>query len=67
MFDNFNRWLSGNFVCIKCGDHVHLLTFGFGTTICPGCHDGEVPLVRLDKSYTLNRILANITTAHNHR
>ena len=61
MFDNFNRWLSGNFVCIKCGGHVHLLTFGFGETICPGCYDGGSPLVRLDKSYILNRIIKRMT------
>ena len=67
MFDNFRRWLNGEFTCSKCDKRVFALHFGFGETICPGCYKGEVPLVRLDKSYILNRILANIATAHNHR
>jgi len=61
MFDNLKGWLNGEFICSKCGKRVFAFHFGFGETICPGCYDGESPLVRLDKSYILNRILINRT------
>jgi len=52
------RWLGGAFVCSKCGRTVHLLSFGYGTTVCPDCYDGDWPLINLDKSFILNRLLS---------
>ncbi|MFX0211215.1 MAG: hypothetical protein ACFFDT_34865, partial [Candidatus Hodarchaeota archaeon] len=39
------RWLSSHFVCRKCGKTYHLMTFGYGTCICPDCFEGENPIV----------------------
>jgi len=61
MFNNFRRWLNGEFICTPCGKLFHLMSFGFGDTVCPRCYSGKPPLVRLDKTYILNRILANMT------
>jgi len=60
MFERLQRWLSGNFTCIKCGRKVHALTFGYGTTICPDCYEGEQPFIFLDEGYWLNRLLSLI-------
>ena len=66
MFDNFRRWLSGSFTCIKCDNQVQLMTFGFGDTVCPSCYAEESPLVRLDESYILNRIIKRMTHRAQH-
>jgi len=58
MFEKFNRWLSGAFVCRKCKEKMNIMSFGFGETICPHCYDGEEHFIFLDKSYWLNRLLA---------
>jgi len=58
MFERFNRWLSGSFDCIKCGKHMHIMSFGYGETICPRCYDGEEKFILMDKSYWLNRFLS---------
>jgi hypothetical protein len=58
VFERFNRWISGDFDCIKCGKRMHLMSFGYGETICPNCYDGEKQFIFLDKGYWLNRLLS---------
>ncbi len=58
MFEKFNRWLSGSFDCIKCGKRMHLMSFGYGETICPHCYNGEEKFILMDKGYWLNRFLS---------
>ena len=57
MFERLRRWLKGSFTCKKCGREVHAMRFGYGTTICPDCHEGEQPYIFLDRSYWLNRLI----------
>ena len=57
MFERFRSWLSGSFVCRRCGDSFSLLTLGFGEVICPQCYAGEEEFVFLDSRYILNRLL----------
>ena len=54
---NLFRWLSGSFTCMKCGCEVHLMTLGFGKTICPTCYQGEQQFILMDDKYWLNRII----------
>ena len=56
-FSNFSRWLSGSFVCVKCGRGVRLFTFGYGATVCPDCYRGEQPFVFFDDRFWMNRVL----------
>ena len=58
MFQKFSRWLSVNFVCMRCGRNVFLMSFGFGTTLCPECYNGKQPVIFFDDRYWLNRILS---------
>jgi len=44
---------------VKCGRRMHLLSFGYGETICPRCYDGEKQIIFLDDGYWLNRLLSN--------
>jgi hypothetical protein len=37
---------------------MHLMSFGYGETICPQCYDGEKQFIFLDKGYWLNRLLS---------
>jgi len=60
MFEKFRRWLSGTFTCRRCGLEVHALTFGYGTTICPDCYEGEEDFLRLDEGYWLNSLLSRL-------
>ena len=53
--------MSGSFECIKCGIHIHLLSFGYGKTICPNCYDGETEIISLDNGYWLNRLYSRIS------
>lgn len=62
MFGRFNRWISGSFDCIKCGRRMHLMSFGYGDTICPRCYDGEKQIIFLDESYWLNRLISGFLT-----
>lgn len=61
MFERFRRWLSGSFTCRSCGREVHAMTFGYGTTICLDCYEGEQPLLFLNEGYWLNRLLLRLT------
>ena len=61
MFKRFNLWISGSFECVKCGRHVHLLSFGYGKTICPNCYDGETEIISLDNGYWLNRLYSRLS------
>jgi len=63
IFERLQRWLSGTFTCIKCGRKVHALTFGYGTTICPDCYEGEENFLILDENFLLNRLIARFTRA----
>jgi len=56
-FERFNRWLSGSFVCVKCGRVMHLMMFGFGGVVCPRCYNGEERFIFLDENYCLNRLI----------
>ena len=60
MFNRFNRWLSGKYECVTCGNDFHLMTFGYGTTICPNCYNGEDKIISLDQEYWLNRLFSKI-------
>jgi len=60
MFERLKLWLSGTFTCIKCGRKVHAMTFGYGTTICPSCYEGEKNFLCFDEGYWLNRLLSSI-------
>ncbi|MCW4041916.1 MAG: hypothetical protein NWE83_14340 [Candidatus Bathyarchaeota archaeon] len=37
---------------------MHIMSFGYGETICPHCYDGEEKLILMDKGYWLNRFLS---------
>ena len=37
---------------------MHLMSYGYGETICPRCYDGEEKFIKMDRSYWLNRFLA---------
>lgn len=37
---------------------MHLMSFGYGETICPRCYDGEKQFIFLDDGYWLNRLLS---------
>ena len=37
---------------------MHIMSFGYGETICPRCYDGEEKLILMDKGYWLNRFLS---------
>ena len=65
MFERFNRWISGSFTCVKCGRHVHLLTFGYGKTICPNCYNNETEFISLDNAYWLNRLYSKLSNIGN--
>ena len=60
MFHNIRRWLSGTFTCVKCGNDINIMSFGFGTSVCPSCYVNESPFLFLDKGYLLNRMLARL-------
>ena len=36
------------------------MTFGYGTTICPSCYEGEKNFLCFDEGYWLNRLLSSI-------
>jgi len=57
VFERFRLWLSGSFVCVRCGERFLVMSFGFGESICPGCYDGEVSFLFFDGSYWLNRLM----------
>lgn len=57
MFEKLKKWLSGTFVCTKCGNTYQFYTLGFGTCICPKCYDGEKKFIFFDESYWPNRWL----------
>ena len=67
MFGNFFRWLSGSFVCVKCGRGVRLFTFGYGATVCPDCYRGEQPFVFFDDRFWMNRFLMRFVGQSGHR
>jgi len=48
------------FRCRKCGLKVHLMTFGYGKTICPSCYEGEEKFIFFDEGYWLNRLLSRM-------
>ncbi len=58
MFDRFKLWASGKFECATCGKELHLMSFGYGKTICPNCYNGVEKIISLDQEYWLNRLLA---------
>jgi len=60
MFERLKRWLNEGFICTGCGKTVHLFTFGYGTTVCPDCYEGETPIVNFDEEYWLNRMLIKL-------
>lgn len=60
MFGKLRLWLDGTFSCIRCGRTHHVMTFGFGKSICPDCYRGEESFLFFDQTYWLNRILARI-------
>jgi hypothetical protein len=66
VFKNLRRWLSGSFVCLKCGRTLHVLSFGFGKTICPECYEGEHEFLIIDKDYFLNRIIRSFSKREEH-
>ena len=37
---------------------MHIMSFGYGETICPRCYDGEEKFILMDKGYWLNRFLS---------
>jgi hypothetical protein len=53
-------WLDGTFTCIRCGRTLHIMTFGFGKSICPDSYRGEESFLFFDQRYWLNRIIARI-------
>ena len=57
LLSDFSRWLRGSFTCVKCGREVQLLTFGYGSVICPDCYNGEGNSLFLDDRFLLNRLL----------
>jgi len=60
MFNRFNRWLSGKYECVTCGNDFHLMSFGYGKTLCPECYNGGEKIISLDKECWLNRLLSKI-------
>lgn len=60
MFDRFNRWFSGVYECVTCGKDFQLMSFGYGKTLCPNCHNGVEKIISLDQEYWLNRLLSKI-------
>lgn len=59
MFKNFIKWLKGMFICTKCGKTYYIMTFGFGSAICPYCYDGE-QFLEYDTSFILNRLIIHL-------
>ena len=57
MPSQFSKWLSGQFVCSKCGRSFLLDSLGFGSVICPDCYSGEDVYISWDERYWLNRVL----------
>jgi len=60
MLEKFNRWLRGEFVCVKCGKTWYSFgSFGFGKMICPECYKPTDLTEWLfpDMSYWLNRLI----------
>ncbi len=65
MFENIRRWLKGSFTCSKCGKAFHIMSVGFGTTICPICSENNNGIsLCYDESYWLNRFILSISRAH---
>jgi len=60
MFERLKCWLKGTFVCTKCGGTFHLFTFGYGTTVCSECYEGEQLIVNFDDEFWLNRMLSRL-------
>ena len=51
------EWLNGTFTCKYCGKQFHVLSFGFGSVICPDCYKGERSFIFLNQAYWLNRLM----------
>ena len=60
MFERLSRWISGEFICLKCGTKQHLMTFGYGDMTCPKCYSGEQPFYYFDDTYWLNRLMMRL-------
>ena len=60
VFNFINKWLRGQFICIKCQKIYSINSFGYGTIICPNCYNGEKEFLSFDESYWLNRILTRL-------
>ena len=54
---NLFKWLYGVFTCKYCGKQFHVLSFGFGSVICPDCYKGERSFISLNQDYWLNRLM----------
>ena len=60
LFRNLSRWLNGSFSCVRCGRELHIMSFGYGTAICPDCYNGEQHFLFFDDRFWLNRILMRL-------
>ena len=59
---NLFEWLNGIFTCKYCGKQFHVLSFGFGSIICPDCYKGERSFIFLNDAYWLNHLMLKYLT-----
>ena len=59
---NLFEWFNGAFTCKYCGKQFYVLSFGFGSVICPNCYNGERSFIFLNQAYWLNRLMLKYFT-----